>query len=285
MGKIIFNLTKIVAVFFVMAFALLLVNITLLLNALTLLISRRLFYHCGSCIPNLWGCLLVFCLQKYLNFRFTCHAPDVSQVERAMVIANHQTMLDVPALYHFANKFGKGQHPRWLGKKSFKHMPLLGWGGWLSGTMMLLHRDWARDREGLQETFRALVATPRPFWLCFFPEGTRLTPAKLTASQQHARAKNYPVLHKVLLPRPKGFTAAVHGLREHIDALLDVSVYYSQRPPFIASLVRGKRIDVVVQVKIIAPAALPNDDADLKQYLLDVYRAKDEQLLALEKNT
>ena len=204
--------------------------------------------------------------------------------KRAVVIANHQAMLDIPVIHRFAAEFGQGQNPRWLGKKSFKRVPLLGWGAELSGMMIWLHRDWARDQEGLQASLRELAAAPRPFWLCFFPEGTRMTPAKRAASQQHARAKHYPVLQQVLLPRPKGFTAAVHGLRAHVDAVLDVSIYYSQRPPFIASVVRGRRVAIVVRCNVIEPDALPHADADLKQYLLDLYRDKDAQMFDLEKN-
>ena len=284
-GKPVYHTTKFVAVFIIVTSALLPVNIALLLNTVTLLFSRRLFHRFGTRIVNLWCCFCVFCLEKYLNFSFTCRAPDLSQIERAILIVNHQSFLDVPVIHCCAHEFGKGQHPRWLGKKSFKYTPLLGWSAHLSGTIMSLHRDWARDREGIQTNLQALVATARPFWLCFFPEGTRITPAKRETSQRYARTKNYPLLHKVLLPRPKGFTAAVQGLREHIDAVLDVSIYYSQRPPFISSIMRGKRIDIIVWSEIITPDTLPRDDAGLKQHLLDIYRSKDTQLLELEKKT
>ena len=280
----IYNTIKLIVVFAIMISALVLINVALLLNALTLLFSRRLFYHFGTHPPQMWCCFCMFCLKKYLNFSFTCRAPDLSQIERAVVIANHQTMLDVAVLYCCAHEFGKGQHPRWLGKHSFKNMPLLGWAARLSGNIMFLHRDWARDRERLNDNFRELTDSPRPFWLCFFPEGTRINPAKLQASQRHAREKHYPVLHKVLLPRPKGFTAAVQGLRAHIDAVLDVSIHYSQPAPFIAALVRGKQVNITVQYNVIKPDTLPNDDADLKQFLLEIYQAKDKSLIQLGRN-
>ena len=285
LGKPVYHTTKLIAVLIIATSALVLVNITLLLNTVTLLFSRRLFYHFGTLILSLWCCFSIFCLEKYLNFSCAYHAPDLSQIERAVLIANHQSFLDIPVIFRCAHELGKGQHTRWLGKKSFKYTPLLGWSAQLSGTIVSLHRDWARDREGIQTNLQALVATPRPFWLCFFPEGTRITPAKREASQRYARTKNYPLLHKVLLPRPKGFTAAVQGLREHIDAVLDVSIYYSQRPPFISSIMRGKRIDIIVRSEIITPDTLPHNDAGLKQHLLDIYRSKDTQLLALEKKT
>lgn len=285
MFNIIYNILKLIIVVVVMVSALMVTNIVLLLNVVTLLFSHRLFYRLGPRPPQLWCCFCLFCLKKLLRFKFTYRAPDLSKIERAVVIANHQTMLDVAMLYRFATEFGKGGHPRWLGKKSFKYTPLLGWGARLSGTIMFLHRDWARDRARLNANFEELTNSPRPFWLCFFPEGTRITSAKLEASQRHARANSYPILHKVLLPRPKGFTAAVHGLREHVDAVLDVSIYYSQRPPFISAVLRGKPIEVVVQGNIITPDSLPSDDADLKQLLLDIYHNKDAQLLALEQNT
>ena len=283
-GIFIYNTIKLTVVFVIMISALVLINVLLLLNVLTLLFSRRLFYHFGMYPPQMWCCFCMFCLKKYLNFSFTSRAPDLSHIERAMLIANHQTMLDVAALYCCAAEFGKGQHPRWLGKHSFKNMPLLGWAARLSGNIMFLHRDWDSDRERLHDNFRALIDSQRPFWLCFFPEGTRITPAKLQASQRHAREKNYPVLHKVLLPRPKGFTAAVQGLRAHIDAVLDVSIHYSQPAPFIAAIMRGKQINITVQCNVIKPDTLPRDDADLKQRLLEIYQAKDKSLRHLGMN-
>lgn len=283
MSDLIHNTMKLIAVFIIMIAALVLVNITLLLNALTWPFSRRLFYHFGSLIPMRWCCFCVSCLEKYLNFSFTCYTPEISKIERAVVIANHQTMLDIAVLYRFADEFGKGQHLRWLGKRSFRNMPLLGWGAWLSRTILFLHRDWARDRARLNSNFSELIKAPRPFWLCFFPEGTRLTVAKLSAAQQYARAKNYPILHKVLLPRPKGFTAAVQGLRTHIDAVLDVSIYYSQRPPFISAVMHGKKVNIIVQCDVIKPDTLPRDDADFKQHLLTIYQTKDQSLSQLEK--
>lgn len=283
MGNRICNTIKLMVVFIIMISALVLVNISLLLNVLTLPFSRRLFHHFGTLIPKLWCCFCVSCLEKYLNFSFTCYTPELSKIERAVVIANHQTMLDIAVLYRFADEFRKGQHLRWLGKRSFRNMPLLGWGAWLSRTILFLHRDWARDRTRLNSNFRALIKAPRSFWLCFFPEGTRLTVAKLSASQQYARAKNYPILHKVLLPRPKGFTAAVQGLRAHIDAVLDVSIYYSQRPPFISAVMHGKKVNIIVQCDVIEPHTLPRDDADFKQHLLAIYQTKDQRLSQLEK--
>ena len=284
MVSIIYNTIKLIAVFIVLFAAIVLVNVGLLLNAVNLLFSQRLFFYIGAWLPQMWCCFCIFCFKKFLNFSFTCHAPDLAKIERAIVIANHQTMLDVAVISYFAVEFGKGQCPRWLGKRSFRNMPLLGWGARLSGTIMFLHRDWTRDRERLQDNFRELIDAPRPFWLCFFPEGTRITATNLQASQQHAQQKNYPVLHKVLLPRPKGFTAAVHGLRAHIDALLDVTVHYSQPAPFPAAIIRGKPINITVQCNVIMPDALPHNDADLKQHLLEIYQAKDSTMQQLGEN-
>ena len=283
--KFIYNIIKLIVVVIVLVSALILVNIALLLNSLNLLFSPHLFNRLALRPPQLWCCFCMFCFKKLLKFNFTFKAPDLSKLERAVVIANHQSMFDVPVIYSFATSFGKKQHPRWLGKKSFRHAPLLGWGARLSRTIMFLHRDWARDRERLNTNFQELTNSPQPFWLCFFPEGTRITPDKIEASQRYAREKNYPLLHQVLLPRPKGFTAAVHGLRAHVDAVLDISIYYSQRPPFVSAVVLGKPIEVVVLGKLIKPDTLPRDDAGLKQSLLDIYSDKDAQLIALARKT
>ena len=52
------------------------------------------------------------------------------------------------------------------------------------------------------------------FQIGIFAEGTRLTPAKLKASQEYALSKGIEPLKHHLLPRPKGFAVSVKALKD-----------------------------------------------------------------------
>ena len=149
MASIVYNTLRLTLFFIVMITGLLLTNIALLLNLMILPFSRRLFHYLGPRIPQTWCCFCLFYLKKYLHFNFKYDTPSLNSIERAVVVTNHQSMFDIAVLYYFGFISGKGHNLRWLGKKSFKYTPLLGWGGWWSGTLMFLHRNWARDREQL----------------------------------------------------------------------------------------------------------------------------------------
>lgn len=54
-----------------------------------------------------------------------------------------------------------------------------------------------------QSSLQALKDFPRPFWLVFFLEGTRLTQKKLFAAQEYAASTKIHVPKNVLVPRTK----------------------------------------------------------------------------------
>lgn len=254
-----------------------LVNISLALSFIFYPFSRRLYHRLSSHFTTLW---MIFCfavLEKYFRFKFVLRTPDLSTINKAVLIGNHQTFFDVVALYRLAVPFGSGRNLKWFAKNSFKHLPMLGWGLYLSHHLFL-HRDWAQDQRQMQRTFSYLLAINCPFWVSFFPEGTRLTAAKLRSSQEYARQKHYPVLNKVLLPRPKGFITTVNTLREHVEAVIDTTLCYQPVLPTIPNILRGMDTTVIIHCEVIPLSTLPSSDQELKQWLLKRYEEKDQLL-------
>jgi len=94
-----------------------------------------------------------------------------------------------------------------------------------------IDREWSSDREHIRSTFAKLVDNRVPMWLVSFVEGTRATRTKLEASREFARSRGLAETRHVQVPRTKGFTASVQGLRGHITAVYDLTIGYEEGVP------------------------------------------------------
>ena len=63
-----------------------------------------------------------------------------------------------------------------------------------------------QDKDNLAVKLNELLDYPSPVWVLLYPEGTRLSPEKLAASQEFAASRNLPILNHHLVPRTKGFS-------------------------------------------------------------------------------
>ena len=255
------------------------VNLALLLNMLLYPFSPSLHRRVGQLVPLRWVCYACHLLAKHFKFRFVYTGPDLNTLRRTVVIANHQSFFDITILFWLAGSCRQEVNLKWLAKDIFKHVPMVGWGAYLSGSCLFLHRNWVRDKGRLPYLFRYLLATRRPFWLTFFPEGTRITPAKRLISQNYSREKGYPVLDRVVIPRSKGLIAAVQGLRDNLDSLLDITISYSGgTPPTLATIAGGQGMQISVNGACIPVQDMPTSSSELRDWLLDRYVQKDKLL-------
>lgn len=128
-----------------------------------------------------WG-QLVSTLEGFggISFRFT--GDKVPLRENALVIANHNCYLDWLILFSLAKRKGRLGCCKFFAKDTVKYVPGMGWGLVLADSIFL-KRDWMRDQSTIERTFSRLKHHDLPFWIISFPEGTRLTPDKLAASQ------------------------------------------------------------------------------------------------------
>jgi 1-acyl-sn-glycerol-3-phosphate acyltransferase len=157
--------------------------------------------------------------------------------------------------------------------------------------------------------------------MVLFPEGTRITPEKLAAAQEFAAARALPVPRHVLIPRVKGLVASLAHLRPRLDAIVDVTIGYSERdprskrvrpslgpaPPARAALAvrppraaaagltgprgwagdvmlrRGREWPVHVHVRVIPIEDVPTDEDALREWVLELFRDKDAALEELAR--
>ena len=196
---------------------------------------------------------------------------------KAILIANHQSMVDIPALLclGLAKKTLGGF--KWCVKDAMRYVPGVGWGMVLL-RMPFLSRNWNRDRKRMQRVFSALLEDKMPYWLLLFVEGTRFSPKKLKRSQNYSRESRRPILRHLLGPRVKGFVASFQTLEPSIDAVYDVTIGFSRKQPNLVDLFYGRVRAIHLHVRRFSPSALPLEEQSLSDWIWNVYREKDELL-------
>ena len=129
-----------------------------------------------------------------------------------LLISNHVAMTDGVALFAVAHRIGRLGQLRFFAKKSLLFFPVLGLACYFHN-FVFLARNWLKDERKIRGTFAGMMQW-RQFWMCLFPEGTRINAAKLRESQAFAKERGMLPLQHVLQPRVKGLCAslaALHG--------------------------------------------------------------------------
>lgn len=196
--------------------------------------------------------------------------------EHALVICNHRSDIDWLVGWILAQRSGCLGSALAVMKKSSKYLPVIGWSMWFN-EYLFLERSWAKDENTLKSGLQRLKDYPRPFWLALFVEGTRFTPAKLLAAQEYAASQGLPVPRNCLIPRTKGFVAAVNNMRTFVPAIYDctVSVPEGQPSPTMLSILKGQPSVMHVHIKRHLMKDLPESDDGVAQWCKDAFVAKD----------
>ncbi|KNC47686.1 1-acylglycerol-3-phosphate acyltransferase [Thecamonas trahens ATCC 50062] len=160
-------------------------------------------------------------------------SPDAILVpgESALVMANHVFALDWWAIMRLGVRIRSAGWLVFLAKDSVKYIPVVGWVVAMAG--VLLRRSWDLDAARLFAAFRAAGAAGQPVWLMCHPEGTRMSPAKLAASQAWLEAQGRDQMDHVLAPRVKAVIAAVAALHSRFAAIYDLTLAYPDGTPSI----------------------------------------------------
>ena len=236
--------------------------------------SRRAFNGFGRWGADTWWGWCVRLAQRLHGTHIVVTGDPVPAEETALVLANHQQMADITFLMMFARSKRRLGEMRWFVKDQLKWVPGVGWGLYLLGSVFV-KRDWAADRTGIERTFARFRRDRLPVWLLLFPEGTRLTPAKLERSRAWAREHDVQPLEHLLAPRPRGFVGSMIGLREQLDAVYDVTIGYENGVPTLRQFALGYVNRAHLHVRRFPVADLPSGEAELTQWLVDRFREKD----------
>jgi lysocardiolipin and lysophospholipid acyltransferase len=262
----------------VLGFATLLpINLLQLSSLVALPFSRRAFRAVNRWCANTWWGLCVTAADRFYKVQVIFTGDDVPMRENVLLVVNHQQMPDIPAIMKFARTKDRLGDLKFFVKKQLKWVPGMGWGMQFLDCLYI-DRDWTADRETIRTTFARLVDGKVPVYLVSFVEGTRLTLKKLKAAREYAGSHGLRLPIHTLVPRTKGFEASVEGLRRHLDAVYDLTISYEVGVPTLWQYLKGLVRRIHVHVRRFPINNLPDSAEDLRRWLLDRWREKDELL-------
>jgi len=252
-------------------------NLIQLFSLVLLPFSRRAFRAVNRWCADSWSGLCVTSAELAYGVRVIITGDDVPMREDALLIANHQQMPDIPAIMKFCKTKDRLGDMKYFVKKQLKWVPGMGWGMQFLDCLFI-DRDWASDHEQIRKTFDRLVSGKVPVHLVSFVEGTRLTLPKLEAAQAYAQKNGLSVPRHTLVPRSKGFSASVEGLRSHITAICDLTIAYEEGIPTLWQYIKGLVKRIHVHVRRFPIEDVPTSADDLRLWLLSRWDEKNDLL-------
>ena len=256
---------------------LLVVNLLQTLSLVVKPFSGQTFRRLNRFAANTWWGWCVLAFERVYGFELKVSGDAIPMRENAVVFANHQQMTDIILLLSLARSRDRLGDIKWFVKHPIKFVPGVGW-GMVFLDAVFVKRDWAADRQSIAKTFAHLTDNHVPLWLILFPEGTRFAPHKLGRSHSYALEHGLHAPDHTLLPRVKGFVASMHGLRQHADAVYDVTIIYKNGVPTLWQYLRGFVDSAELHVRRYPMSELPQDDAVLSKWLYERFADKDRLL-------
>ncbi|HBO2780929.1 TPA: acyltransferase [Pseudomonas aeruginosa] len=218
-------------------------------------------------------------------------AGDLRQDTSYLVVSNHQSWVDIPALIQVFNR--RTPYFKFFLKKELIWVPFLGLAWWaLEYPFMkryskaFLEKHPELKGKDLEITKAACEKFKRiPVTVVNYLEGTRF-------SEQKKARQQSPYRH-LLKPKAGGVAFVLAALCEQLDALLDVTVVYpSDKVPGFWDLLCGRvpKVIVDIQTRPIDPALWQGDyenDPVFRQYVQEwvsrMWEEKDERIARLRQ--
>jgi len=202
-----------------------------------------------------------------------------------LVVANHQTWVDIVVLQHIFNR--RIPFLKFFIKQQLIWFPLLGLAWWAldmpfmkrhSPSYLAKHPEKkGKDLETTRKACEKFRDTPTS--VINFIEGTRFS--------EHKRiARNSPYKH-LLAPRAGGLAIAMSSMGELFDAILDVTLIYPQGAKKFWALCCGEHVKVRAEIRVLPvdPQLVAGDyqnDREFRRYmhrwLNDLWVEKDKRM-------
>ena len=257
--------------------SLLVINLLQMASLVILPFSRAGFRAFNRACANTWWNWCVIYAERFQGLQVRITGDALPKEENAIVVANHQNYSDIVVLLCLGARHARLGDMKWFVKDVLKSVPGVGW-GMLVLDCIFVKRNWTADRASVERTFAKVRQDHIPIWLVSFLEGTRMTPAKLAASQRRMRRLGLPLTSHVMIPRTKGFVASVHGLGSHLQAVYDVTIAHEGSVLKLWELVKGESRTVHLRVRRYSVQALPKDDTALADWVTTLFAEKDRLL-------
>ena len=161
-----------------------LINIIQICSILFIPISKKIFRRINTFLAGSWWSSAEWVMRK-AGIDVVISGDALLPRENIILISNHQGMSDIPVLFKLAKEMKQIDHMKWFIKDVIKYVPGIGWGMlFLDG--LFLKRNWDKDKQKIEGTFKKFFKDNIPIWLILFPEGTRFRPEKLKLMERRA---------------------------------------------------------------------------------------------------
>lgn len=225
--------------------------------------------------------------QVATGVKFIFHG-DQPRLENILYLSNHQCTVDWFVVNMLAAPLSAIGRVKYILKDTLRFLPWYGWYFEQHGCIYV-SKNWSVDQRCLAQAFNSIVRRKEKLWLVLFPEGTRFDATNQAAIQLNhsiSTEKGLPLYHHHLIPRTKGFSGCMAGLRGHIDAVYDITVAYSTTPPpsprpsapSMADLMTSRYREVHVHVKRFDMDSFPMGEEALAEWIQQRFVAKDKLL-------
>ncbi|GLP97571.1 acyltransferase [Paraferrimonas sedimenticola] len=214
---------------------------------------------------------------------------NLSKSDWYMVIANHQTWVDILVLQRILG--GKVPFLKFFLKKELLYVPVLGLAWWALDFPFMRRYTAAQLRKNPKlrgkdiETTKASCAQfqHQPVSIMNFVEGTRFTEDKYR--------KQAPQYQHLLRPRAGGLAFALAAMDERINHLLDVTIVYPNGRPTFWEFLSGQFSEAKVDIKLRSVDASLRGDytsdrafkQSFQQWLNGVWQEKDNTIARLKQ--
>lgn len=218
------------------------------------------------------------------SFSLNFEGDKIDPRESAIIIANHQSVVDYWVCAAIAEKLGVGADVYFYINKKCVHFPTLH-----TALYSLRGRaNWTTPNSLLDKVFEDPLHTPksRSKWIVVFPEVASWSPEEMRQHQLLCAANGAPLLKHLLYPRFSGFVQAVDFFRDlDINAIYDLTICYSHesqpgipvKPGITASLVSQHEWCIDVVTKRYKMSGLPTKQKRLIKWLEKLWYRKDQK--------
>lgn len=173
---------------------------------------------------------------------------NLSSKDWYLVIANHQSWVDIVVLQRFFN--GKVPFLKFFLKEQLRYVPILGLAWWALDfpfmkryTKSFLAKNPHLKGKDLETTKKACEKFKyKPVSVMNFLEGTRFTPEK--------HVKQSSPFEALLKPKSGGIGFVLTVMGEQLHKVIDVTIYYPQKIPTFWHFLSGRIREVKMHVDV-----------------------------------
>ncbi len=223
---------------------------------------------------SLWTGLTASYVKRFCKIHWNISGnPQFDRKQWYLVIANHQSWLDIVILQHFFHD--KIPVLKFFIKDQLKWVPLFNFAWWVMGCPFMkryskeyLEKHPQKKGQDLKAAQKALkLFKSYPSSIISFVEGTRFTPQKQLQQQS-------PYLH-LLKPKAGGISQVIGGMGHQLQSILDVTIVYNNPNHSIWKMLCRYAQSVNVNVRLIPiPQLYTSGDSSFEDsYTQNTFRA------------